>query len=376
MNATRHLTTSHSGVGDLARDPVVWSDLLQVVKTVVAAVAAWLVAVYVLDLAQPFLAPWAALLVVHATVYRTVSRGIQQVGAVVLGVLLAFGVSSVLGVSGLALALVLVVALLVGTAKPLRSEAATAATTALVVLLTGDSDETWTLLDRLADTGVGIAFGLLVNLLAWAPLHDRSAARQVDAIDDAIGALLLDMASDLRDAPSAGDEDGEPVDRWIERTRDLDESLDHAWTVVRQATESGRLNPRRRARLRHLHTERWEATLRALEQAIAETRSMARTVGKGSAPDQHWDSRFHGPWLDLLEQTGRVVSATDPATLSAVKSRLHELASELSQEDLPGLIWPVYGALIVNLRNITTALDEVARAQPTDGGRSTVPTGA
>lgn len=50
---------------------------------------AWLLAAEVFSLPQPFLAPWAALLVVHATVYRTMSRGVQQVLATVVAILLA-----------------------------------------------------------------------------------------------------------------------------------------------------------------------------------------------------------------------------------------------------------------------------------------------
>ena len=65
------------------RDPVVWTDGFQLVKTVGAAVLAWVVAVSVLDLPQSFLAPWAALLTVHATIYRTFAHGMQQVTAVV-----------------------------------------------------------------------------------------------------------------------------------------------------------------------------------------------------------------------------------------------------------------------------------------------------
>ena len=38
-----------------------------------------------LDLPQSFLAPWAALLVVHSTVYRTFAQGARQVGAAVVG---------------------------------------------------------------------------------------------------------------------------------------------------------------------------------------------------------------------------------------------------------------------------------------------------
>ena len=71
-------------------DPMSWTEWLQLVKTVVAAVIAWLLAERVFDLPQSFLAPWAALLVVHATVYRTFSRGLRQVTGAVLGVLLAW----------------------------------------------------------------------------------------------------------------------------------------------------------------------------------------------------------------------------------------------------------------------------------------------
>ena len=65
----------------------------------------------------------------------------------------------------------------------------------------------------------------------------------MDRIDDGIGVLLVDMAGGLGDG--CQDED---VDGWIERSRDLDGDLDHAWSLVRQAQESARMNPRRSAR--------------------------------------------------------------------------------------------------------------------------------
>ena len=70
------------------RDPLLWTDVLQLVKTAAAAVLAWVLATQVLSLPQSFLAPWAALLVIHATVYRTLARGLQQAAAAIAGVLL------------------------------------------------------------------------------------------------------------------------------------------------------------------------------------------------------------------------------------------------------------------------------------------------
>lgn len=56
---------------DHRTDPIVWTEITQVGKTVLAGTLAWWVAAPLLHLPQPFLAPWSALLVVHATVYRT-----------------------------------------------------------------------------------------------------------------------------------------------------------------------------------------------------------------------------------------------------------------------------------------------------------------
>ena len=63
------------------RDPVVWSQVVQAAKIALAAVLAWVLVTDVLGLSQSFLAPWAAILVVQATVYRTFSTGLRQVAA-------------------------------------------------------------------------------------------------------------------------------------------------------------------------------------------------------------------------------------------------------------------------------------------------------
>jgi len=86
------------------RDPVWWTSVIQLVKTAVAAVIAWVLAEQVFALPQAFLAPWAALLVVHATVYRTFSRGLRQVTGAVLGVVLAYVVGNLVGLSAVAVA--------------------------------------------------------------------------------------------------------------------------------------------------------------------------------------------------------------------------------------------------------------------------------
>ena len=54
--------------------------------------------------------------------------------------------------------------------------------------------------------------------------------------------------------------------------------------------------------------------------------------------------------------------------MADVRRRLEEFTEELrSTERSPE--WPIYGALIINLRNIIDAMGEVAKANPIGGDR-------
>lgn len=338
-------------------DPVVWADVAQVAKTVLAAVIAWVVAVHVFHLSQAFLAPWAALLTVHATVFGTVRRGVQQVATSVMGVLIAFAAGSLLGIGAAAVAAVVFAGLVAGRLRGLHDQTTTAAATALVVLTAGYADDSGMLLSRLLDTGIGIAVGLLVNLAVWPPLRDRAAAHQIDEIDDRIGDLLREIAGSLRDGSAN-------VDDWIARTSELDDDVDEAHRVLGQARESGRLNPRRSAATRMHAAEAFGAILTRLGQAIAEIRSMALTIGLDQIPAERWHPGFRDTWLGLLDRLALAVDDADAEAIKAIRADLDRYATGLDVRELADGLWPIAGALLINLRNILEALEEVAGAQP------------
>jgi len=296
---------------------------------------------------------------VHATVYRTLTRGLQSVGAAVVGVLLAFAVGSVLGVNVATLAVTLVLGFVIGSLPVFRDEGVAVATTALIVLTTGYSTSSGTLAERLVDTSIGIAIGILVNLVVFPPLNDRAAARQVDQIDDKAGELLRDMAAGLAEGC-----DAEEAEDWVARSRDLDEDIEHAWRAVDEASESTRLNLRSRLRGRAGKPATFGEVLRRLEQSVAEIRSMARTLSISIATSDAWDPVFKDRWLVLLRRAAAAVIDAGDDDLRAVRTDLDQLCRELSRRDLAALHWPVYGALLVNLRNIVEAMADVAAANP------------
>ncbi|WP_157683163.1 hypothetical protein [Microlunatus soli] len=100
-----------------------------------------------------------------------------------------------------------------------------------------------------------------------------------------------------------------------------------------------------------------------LEDGIAETRAIARTVDASTRTATEWDRRFREPWLELMTESGRRIADPD-ADVAPLRRRAERLAHELSGEELTGLLWPTYGALISNLINIIDVVDDVASSIP------------
>lgn len=342
-------------------DPVLVVELLQSAKAALAGVLAWVVALDVLGLEQPFLAPWAAVLVVHATVFRTVSRGGQQVGATFAGVFVAWGCGVLFGVGPLGMGVMLVASFLLGRNRWLRDEATTIATTGIVVLATNVIGESNLLASRLLDTTVGVVVGLLVNLLVWPPLRDRAAWARADTLPLELAEVLGEMAEGL-----GPDLESTEAERWVRRVRALDERIDEAWRLLWQAKESNRLNPRRS---RPAGLDDLVRTLHLLEQAVADTLSMARTMATSAENANLWDEGFREPWRRLLADTATAVSDQDEDRLREIRSELSGLATELSTDALAGSAWHEYGGLLVNLRNVVSALAQVVESNRRSGPR-------
>ncbi len=334
-------------------DPIAWAALVQNAKVVLAAVLAWMVAIDVLGLHTPILAAWSAVLVVHATLYRTFARGAQQIGATVLAVLLAWAVGKVLGLGAFQLGVALAVAFLIGRLRWLRDESTTLATTTIVVLGTGYLDRSNLFFGRLFDTLVGIGVGLLVNLLVWPPLRDRAASSYVHEIAHEIGDVLTEISSGL--GPDLGQEQ---IEDWLDACRQVDVHHDQAWGLVRQARESARFNPRRRART--LPVGDLEDVLHGMEQAVSEVQSIVRTVSLSVEGANAWEEGFRGRWAALVQEAAEAIATDDPEGLEHVRAELGRLAVDLSTEDLRASHWQEYGGLILNLRNVVTSMSPVA----------------
>lgn len=356
---------------DVLRRPEVVTDLLQILKCVLAATSAWWFATAVLQSEMPFLAPWTALLTVHATVYRSLARGIQTTVSSGLGVVLSYLIGAFLGVELWTFALALLVGMVASRLWWIRDEGVAIATTAIFVLGSGFGEQAPLLGDRLIEVGVGVAFGVVVNFLVIPPLRDAQAARYVDRVNLLMGELLVDMSGEFD-----GSWDTERAEEWARRTTEMEDMVGSAWQSVRFARESTWGNPRShglaplRRRSASARPADYGEILTRVDEGISHLRNLTRTLREASYAEGAWDRRFRTRWAAIVHDAGQAIADPD-AEVEPVHERLTDLAVRMAEDErMPADSWPVYGALIRSMQHIAVVVDDVASAREArDGGR-------
>lgn len=356
-------------VWERVKTPAFFTATSQIVKGVIAATFAWWFSMFVLETEMPFLAPWTALLTVHATVYQSISRGTQSAVSSVIGVGLSFVIGNYLGVEVWTYALALLIGLIAARLRWIRDEGVAIATTAIFLLSSGFEDQQPLLLDRILEVGVGVAVGIAVNLLIIPPLRDQQAARHVDSVNRRMGKVLVDMADQM-----AQDWDTDNADDWISEARSMEQDTAAAWDLVRSARESHRANPRvylHRSGLSKDHhpapaTEEgsgYADILGRVDEGISHLLNLARTLRQASYVEGAWNDRFRTQWVAIVRDCGQAIADPD-AEVEPIDDRLTALANDLSDDhDLPQSAWPIYGSLITSVRHIATIVDDVASSR-------------
>lgn len=304
-------------VTELVKRPEFVTDLLQIVKGVVAATGSWWLSTAVLSSQMPFLAPWTALLTVHATVYRSLSRGAQSTVASTIGVALSFVIGTYLGVNIWTFALALLVGLVGARLSWIRDEGIAIATTAIFVLGSGFGSQQPLLLERIIEVALGVAVGLVVNLTVIPPIRDRQASRYIDSINRRMGDVLISMSQEFSDSW-----DTDRAEEWFQETESMSEELSTAWQSVRFAKESRRVNPRGRLRRKvqsnrlnkaqeQASAESYESILQRVDEGIAHLRHLARTLREATYANGEWDTRFRRQWAEIVRDAGRSIADPD-----------------------------------------------------------------
>lgn len=353
-------------------DPVI----VQTLRSTVAATLAYLTALALLDVRAPLLAPLTALLVVQVTLFGTLTSGIRRVNSVIVGVVVAVGFSTLVGLSWWSLGLLILAAQSAGRIARVQEFVPEAAISAMLVL--NVTHVTQGALGRVLETLIGAAVGLLLNTVLLPPVWVESAGEDIEDLARRMRELLARL----------GDEAGQqytPVERVEARlleARQLDHDVAHVDTSLSQAEESLRFNPRVREGL--LTRLVLRTGLDTLEVCTVVLRSMSRTLTEMAA------LRTEEPLFPPQVATGVrelyahlagavdsfAVLITTQATTSAeeAESRLiRELeASHASRERVAFLLlgrvrehprqWQLHGSLLSEVDRLLDELDVQKRS--------------
>ncbi|WP_329129975.1 aromatic acid exporter family protein [Streptomyces sp. NBC_01476] len=209
----------------------------QIARSTAAAVIAYQVAVWLTPQPAPLTAPLTALLVVQVTLYSTLTTGIRRVNSVVVGVVIAITFSALVGLSWWSLGLTIFTALLIGRVVRVGEFVVEVAISAMLVLgVARVADTAW---DRVLETLIGAAVGLLFNLLFAPPVWVQSAGSSIDSLARRMAALIRDMGGEV-----AGQLSVERAAARLHEARRVDHAITEVDASLRQAEDSLRWNPR------------------------------------------------------------------------------------------------------------------------------------
>jgi aromatic acid exporter family member 1 len=299
--------------------------VVRAAKCALAAVLAWLLADRVLGLPQPFLAPYAAVLMIDSTVYRSVRGSAQQVAATASAVLVAFLTSRMIPEPAVALAVAVLVGALLGRWSVFGASGAWIAVTTVLVLTTSGATQGVLLVDRLVETALGAVIGTAVNALVLPPTYSRWARSATSDLARELRSVLSALAGALRDP----DEPRDPRS-WVERTRESERLVRRAEEAVGWSDEADHLNLRRPRRDRRSSGSVAERLRDAWPRVVQIAEAVHSSADAG--PVTHYPTpASRAEYADLLDALGDVVDRMGGEDFDAAVTRTQHLLKVLDE---------------------------------------------
>ncbi|MFF3561669.1 aromatic acid exporter family protein [Streptomyces sp. NPDC002574] len=365
-------------LADLTRlnsDPIA----VQTARSTVAAVLSYAVAVWVLPNPAPLTAPLTALLVVQVTLFTTVTTGIRRVLSVVAGVLIAVGFSELIGLTWWSLGLIILASLVTGHFIRVDEFVAEVAISAMLILaVPAPSGEA---VDRVMETLVGAAVGVLLNVVVPPPAFVEPAGEAVRELAEHMRLLMVRMGGELRAGATA-----ERARTWLMEARRLDNEIARFDASLRRAEEGTRLNPRVRPAEGAMARLILRSGLDTLEVSTVLMRTLCRSLTEMERERGPREPLFSGELADGMDELfadmadavdsyGRLIAAQVTAGAEQAEARLEDALRRGREERdrIAALLraeterrwenWDLYGALLANIDRLLNELDLEQRSR-------------
>ncbi|WP_404437045.1 aromatic acid exporter family protein [Microbacterium aerolatum] len=324
------------------------SPLLQLVKSAVATLGAWLLAGWLIPGPLPVFAAIAALLVVQPSVNQSFAKALERSIGVIVGVVIAVLLSLLLGPQSWVVLLAIVVAMLVAwTFRASTGTGNQVAISAMLVLALGSSDPDYAV-NRILETLIGVAFALVVNALVVPPVLTAPARRDLGLLGTELAASLDRLAAALLSTQQPAQ-----LHELMLEARLLRPMQASAEASIAAGEESLTLNPRRAAKGE-------VAEMRALFDRLSPI--VTQVIGMTRAFFDHYDDTLADePTVHAIaEQLRRAghdvrlaVQVADIAPEpSAETSAIPALTAPLQVKPPASGHWILIGSLMEDLRRI------------------------
>jgi hypothetical protein len=352
---------------------------LWALRITVAAVASYVVATLLFPSTLPLLAPLTGMLVVQVTPVSLLASGIDRVVAVVIGVSLAVVFAEVVPLEWWSLGVLIFVSITIGQMLRLRSNLIEVAISGMLVLGVGSLAAQPAAGQRIAETLVGAAVGMAVNLLFPPKVATADAGRAIDGLADSISELLTRAADELTEIVAEGRDLAPAARDWLDDGRSITHDIPQVGAALLQAEEGRRLN------VRAVGTANVGPGLRqgleSLEHIAVTIRGMLRAVVDAAADPAWVDDESREDLLLGLAQTfremaagidafgqlvrdeagpARRISSADVEALDVARDGLHEARARL--DDLltsgaaPGTV-ELHAAVLSTVKRLLREMD-------------------
>jgi uncharacterized membrane protein YccC len=313
---------------------------IHVLKSSAATVSAWLVAGAIFPDRFPTFAAMAAIFVVQPSVHQSLGKAVERSSGVIVGVLLATGISLLFGDASWIVLIAIVLAMFTGWALRLTQGVSNQIPiSAMLVLSIGAATPTYEF-ERIVETIIGATIGIIVNLAIVPPVHVQPVRDRILEFGSQIATELLWLANGLTVDPGSV-ESREPGQ--------IAGSRAAASAAIAVSEGSLTLNPRRSKHRRELgRLVPVFTTLQAVSQEVdAMTLSMVdhydETLFRDPAAPRLAE-RLRAVALSVEQLVARVEDPTEPRPLAPTLVPLHE--ERLPTDDH----WVLIGAVTESLR--------------------------
>ncbi|QIM18567.1 FUSC family protein [Leucobacter coleopterorum] len=246
-------------------------SLLQLLKAAASAILTWFVCFAIFPQQLPIFGAIAALIVIQDNVDQSLTRGIERVVGVLIGVAVALGAGAVFGPQPWLFIAAIIVSMAVGWVLRMTPTSTNqVAISALLMIALGGLQLNYGF-ERLIETAIGAGIGFGINALVVAPVRTSAVRAAITELAEQSAEVLRQLADSLAEPRDTG---------WLTEmhanARALQAERTRVHGLLRQARESLRLNPRSNRHRQGLAED--DALFQRLQPIVTQVIGMSRAI--------------------------------------------------------------------------------------------------